>query len=205
MKTVKDNKIILGLTGGIASGKSTAANFFKSKNILVFDSDLEVKRIWEENEKAITYVKDKYNIDIKTNIGKKALANLIFNDKKVIKDINDLIHPLVFESIDRFIKENSNEKVLIIDMPLLFETGYYKKVDLSVLIYVDLNTQIERLMKRDNLSRSDALTRINAQMSLEDKKALSNYIINNNKDDIKILEEKLEALLSEVLKDETRR
>lgn len=205
MKTVKDNKIILGLTGGIASGKSTAANFFKSRNILVFDSDLEVKRIWEENEKAITYVKDKYNIDIKTNIGKKALANLIFNDKKVIKDINDLIHPLVFESIDRFIKENSNEKVLIIDMPLLFETGYYKKVDLSVLIYVDLNTQIERLMKRDNLSKSDALTRINAQMSLEDKKALSNYIINNNKDDIKILEEKLEALLSEVLKDETRR
>lgn len=205
MKTVKDNKIILGLTGGIASGKSTAANFFKSKNILVFDSDLEVKRIWEENEKAITYVKDKYNIDIKTNIGKKALANLIFNDKKVIKDINNLIHPLVFESIDRFIKENSNEKVLIIDMPLLFETEYYKNVDLSVLIYVDLNTQIERLMKRDNLSRSDALTRINAQMSLEDKKALSNYIINNNKDDIKILEEKLEALLSEVLKDETRR
>ena len=197
MSNVKNKPLIIGLTGGIASGKSTATAFLKQEGFLVFDSDLAVKEIWQHNKQAIDYVKNKYDIEINTNLGKQQLAKLLFTNPSIQKDINNLIHPIVFEMIENWINNNFNHKILIIDMPLLIESKYYLKVDQIILIYCDKDTQIKRLINRNNLTEEEALKRINAQLSLEEKKLYANYIINNNKT-ITYLYDELKAVMEEI-------
>ena len=197
MSNVKNKPLIIGLTGGIASGKSTATAFLKQEGFLVFDSDLAVKEIWQHNKQAIDYVKNKYDIEINTNLGKQQLAKLLFTNPSIQKDINNLIHPIVFEMIENWINNNINHKILIIDMPLLIESKYYLKVDQIILIYCDKDTQIKRLINRNNLTEEEALKRINAQLSLEEKKMYANYIINNNKT-ITYLYDELKAVMEEI-------
>lgn len=197
MSNVKNKPLIIGLTGGIASGKSTATAFLKQEGFLVFDSDLAVKEIWQRNKQAIDYVKNKYDIEINTNLGKQQLAKLLFTNPSIQKDINNLIHPIVFEMIENWINNNINHKILIIDMPLLIESKYYLKVDQIILIYCDKDTQIKRLINRNNLTEEEALKRINAQLSLEEKKMYANYIINNNKT-ITYLYDELKAVMEEI-------
>lgn len=197
MSNVKNKPLIIGLTGGIASGKSTATAFLKQEGFLVFDSDLAVKEIWQHNKQAIDYVKNKYDIEINTNLGKQQLAKLLFTNPSIQKDINNLIHPIVFEMIENWINNNINHKILIIDMPLLIESKYYLKVDQIILIYCDKDTQIKRLINRNNLTEEEALKRINAQLSLEEKKLFANYIINNNKT-ITYLYDELKAVMEEI-------
>lgn len=197
MNNVKNKPLIIGLTGGIASGKSTATAFLKQEGFLVFDSDLAVKEIWQHNKQAINYVKKKYDIEINTNLGKQQLAKLLFTNPSIQKDINNLIHPIVFEMIENWINNNINHKILIIDMPLLIESKYYLKVDQIILIYCDKDTQIKRLINRNNLTEEEALKRINAQLSLEEKKLYANYIINNNKTK-KYLYDELKAVMEEI-------
>jgi dephospho-CoA kinase len=193
VKHAKNKPFIYGLTGGIGSGKTTATNFFIKKNIKVFDSDLFVKHIWESNLELKKTIKDKYNIDISTISGKKELSNIIFSSISEKAYINSLIHPLVLDGILEFINLNSNEKFLVIDMPLLFEINYEKNVSKTILIYTSKKNQIKRIMKRDNLTKEEALNRINNQMSLKDKKKLADYVIVNNSSMDKYLE-KLELL-----------
>lgn len=201
MKTVKNKPKLYGLTGGIASGKSVATSVLKSLNVKIFDSDLYVKKLWRDNKELINNVNNKYNINIETKEGKKELSDIIFNNELERFFINSLIHPLVFKGIDKFVKENETEKFLIIDMPLLFEVGYEMKVDKTILIYTSKRNQINRVMKRDDITKEEAIKRINAQIRLKDKKRMSHYVINNNKniDDLKLKVK----LLYEVLNNES--
>ena len=200
--TVKNKPTIYGLTGGIASGKTTAVNFFKEKGVKVFESDSYVRYLWQNNEDLINQVNAKYNINIKTDEGRKSLANIIFNSELDKAYINSLVHPFVFEGVSKFVKENINAKYVIVDMPLLFEVGYDIKVDKTILIYTTSRNQLSRLMKRDNLSKEDAKKRINSQINLKDKRSLSTYVINNSKT-IDKLYDKLN-LMYEVMNDERK-
>lgn len=202
MKNVKNKPKIYGLTGGIASGKSITANFFIEHNIKVFDSDKYVKELYLNNSELINKVNTKYKIDINTLEGKTKLSNIIFNNELERMYLNSLIHPLVFQGIDEFIENNIKEDFLIIDMPLLFEVGYDKKVFKSILIYTSKKIQVKRLMNRDSLSKTNAMKRINSQLSLKDKKKMADYIIKNNKDK-EDLYKQLESLIG-VLKDESK-
>jgi len=201
VKTVKNKPKIYGLTGGIASGKSVAAGVFESLNVKIFDSDFYVKKLWEENDELIKKVNEKYNIDITKRKGKDELSNIIFNNELDRFYINSLVHPLVFEGVEKFIKDNIKEPFIIIDMPLLFEVGYENKVDKTILIYTNKRNQINRLMKRDNISKKEALLKINSQIKLKDKRKMSHFVINNNKK-IEDLKNKVK-LLYEVLKNES--
>ena len=200
VKPVKNRPYLYGLTGGIASGKSTASNFFIDKGVKVFDSDFYVKRLWVENESLIETVNKKYNINMETDSGKKELADIIFSDELEKIYINSLIHPLVFDAIEKWIEENINEKYLVIDMPLLFESSYENKVDKTIVIYTGRRNQITRLMKRDGLKRVDAEKRIKSQIDLKLKKSMASLVINNNST-IDKLYKKLE-LLYEVMENE---
>ncbi|MDY0278162.1 MAG: dephospho-CoA kinase [Acholeplasma sp.] len=201
MKNVKNKPMIYGLTGGIASGKTTALNYFIEKGIKVVDSDLIVKALWCKNNELINYVNQKFNLDIKSTAGKKKLADLIFNDVNIKKEIDNLVHPLVFKEIDEWVKKNKSEKILIIDMPLLFEVEYQDKVDKTILIATDMDLQIERLMKRDNVKYNDAIKRINSQMATHEKIKKADFIIYNN-DNKEILLNRLTNLW-EVIKHES--
>lgn len=194
---VKSNPVIYGLTGGIASGKSTALSYLRKKGIKIFDSDYAVSEIWKK-ESLQMKVKKTYNIDISNKAGKKELGNLIFSNEKIKLEIESLIHPLVFKQIDKWLKKQKDEKLVIIDMPLLFEVGYNKFVDKTILIDIEEKNQLIRLMKRNNLSKKDALLRIHSQMNMEGKRKLSNIIIDNN-GSIEDLYLKLDILIKELL------
>lgn len=179
---VKNKPYIIGLTGGIASGKSTASTYFKSKGIEVIDSDVIVKNLWKENEEMIQKAESLFGFKINTMADKKKISQLIFTDKKLRMKLNDIVHPYVFHTIDEKISEFNEKDIVVIDMPLLFEVGYEKKCDITCLVYVDLKTQIERLTSRDYISEEKALTKIKAQMDLEEKKVKADIIFDNQMD-----------------------
>lgn len=179
-KTVKNNKsYVIGLTGGIATGKTTAINYIKQKNIKVIDSDLIVKELWrnnlELNQKAI----ELFNLKSLEMVDKKELKQLVFNDQDKLKLLNNLVHPYVLREIERLVNLYRDEKYIIIDMPLLFEIKY-EKVDFKVLLYTTENQQITRLIKRDNISIEQAQLIISKQMKSNLKLLMADYVIYNN-------------------------
>ena len=179
---VKNKPYIIGLTGGIASGKSTASAYFKSRGIEVIDSDLIVKDLWKENEEMIQKAESLFGFKINTIQDKKKVSQLIFTDKKLRIKLNDIVHPYVFHQIEQMIKTFHDQEMIVIDMPLLFEVGYEKKCDITCLVYIDLKTQVERLAKRDDITEEKALTKIKAQMDLEEKKVKADIILDNQMD-----------------------
>lgn len=179
-KTVKNNKsYVIGLTGGIATGKTTTINYIKQKNIKVIDSDLIVKELWrnnlELNQKAI----ELFNLKSLEMVDKKELKQLVFNDQDKLKLLNNLVHPYVLREIERLVNLYRYEKYIIIDMPLLFEIKY-EKVDFKVLLYTTENQQITRLIKRDNISIEQAQLIISKQMKSNLKLLMADYVIYNN-------------------------
>lgn len=194
----KNKTKVYGLTGGIATGKSTVANYLTSKGFLVFNSDLKVSEIWETNKELKDYIKDNYNIDLANSMGKKELAKLIFSNKKVKKEVESLIHPFVLKAISKWVLSNKNEKILFLDIPLLYEIGYENNVNEVIVVYTNRNNQIKRLMLRDNLKIDEAQLRVDAQIDIEIKRLKANYVINNN-DTLEELYEEIDKLLKELI------
>lgn len=182
---------VIALTGGIASGKSTASSYLIKKGFQVIDADQIVKDLYNDEEISL-FIAKKFNALTNDKLDRVKLGNIIFSDEKKRKQLEKILHPLVFQKID-FEISNSLEYLIFIDIPLLFETKY-SKYDESLLIYLDQENQIDRLMKRNNLSKEEALLRIKSQMSLEKKKKLANYVI-NNKGTISMLYEAIDKYL----------
>ena len=187
---MKQNKcLLLGLTGGISTGKSTVSNILKNKGYKVIDADKIAKEVVEVSMPAYEEIVDYFGEDIllmDKTIDRKKLGKLIFNNINLREKLNSIVHPYVF----RAIKENINyycekEKLVFLDIPLLFEQIELLKKHSIIfheiwLVYTDEETQIERLMKRDTISRREAIAKIKAQMSIEEKKNRSSRIIDNS-------------------------
>ena len=200
VQIVKHKPYLIGLTGGIASGKTTASNMFKEEGIKVIDSDHIVKMLWQNDQDMIKEIELSFGYPM-TEEGKKRLASEIFQDDEKRKILNRIIHPRVFSIIEDEKKKLSDEKIIVIDMPLLIEVGYQSEVDTVVLVYVDLMTQLNRLISRDHLSEDSAYLRINSQMSLEEKKDYADLILDNTKE-IKYLKEAIKNFLNRVKHEE---
>lgn len=179
--------IIVGLTGGIASGKSTVSELIKQRGIPVIDADKIAREIVEKGSIVLKDIVNEFGYEILNEDGelnRKKLRELVFNDKRKLDKLNQITHPAIKERI----LENINRlrdigcKICIVDAALLIEAKFNEIVDLVILIYVDQKTQIERLIKRDNISKEDALKIINSQMKLEDKIKFADYIVDNTKD-----------------------
>lgn len=175
----------LGLTGGIASGKSTASRFFKSKGIPVIDADVIARKALESDQPAFKNVVDAFGKGIVTDEGqldRKALGQLIFDDESKRRKLNAIVQDDIRQRINHQKAEYKEKEapLVILDIPLLFEAGYEKEVNAVMVIYVDRETQISRLMKRDNLSIGDAIKRIEAQYPIEEKAEKADIVINNN-------------------------
>lgn len=190
---------IYGLTGGIATGKSTVANYLTSLGFLVFDSDLKVKELWETNKELKEHIKFNYHIDINQVNGKDELSKLIFSNKIVKKEIELLIHPFVLSAIKEWVSINSLEKVLFLDIPLLYEIGYEANVSKVIVVYTNKKEQIKRLMLRNSLSEIEAIKRIESQIDIESKKLKADYIIDNNNKSLLDLYKEVDKLLKELI------
>ena len=166
------------LTGGIATGKSTVANLFMLHGFLTIDADKIAHKILDNNTSKIAELfGDKYIINNK--VARKELGNLIFNNIEEKLKLEKFIHPLIKEQIIDSAKIfEANNKPYLIDIPLFFENKNYD-IKRSITVYTSKDIQIQRLTKRDKSTKEDALSRINNQMDIEEKKLLSTYIIDN--------------------------
>ena len=171
----------IGLTGGIGSGKTFISKIFNSNNVFViFDSDLYAKHIMEHNIDVIDMIKEK--------IGKKSyedgfiqtkyISDIIFNDKKKLNELNKIVHPKVLEELKKF-KYNNLNKLIIIESAILFETGIYLQNDYNILVKAPVKDRINRVIKRDKISKVDVLKRISSQWSDSKKMDLADFVIDN--------------------------
>lgn len=177
--------IILGLTGGIATGKSTVSKFFIEEGIPVIDTDLIARNLL--NKGTDTYyevIKFFSNEILLTNdeINRKKLGRVIFTNSQKRKKLNEIIHPKVREIVDLEILQHKEEgcKVVVIDVPLLFETNYQEIVDRTIVVYAKPIKQLERLASRDNITIEYAKMKIDSQMPLSEKVDMADYIIDNS-------------------------
>jgi dephospho-CoA kinase len=177
--------IVIGLTGGIASGKSTVASILIEKGITVIDADIEARLAVEKGEEAYEEIIACFGNEIileDGSIDRAKLGSIIFHNDKQRQKLNSIVHPAVRK---RMLTKKDNaiandEKLVIMDIPLLFESNLTFMVDKTILVYVDEDIQLDRLMKRNELSKYDAAARINSQMPLKEKIKLADAVINNN-------------------------
>ncbi len=183
----------IGLTGGIASGKSTAVKIFVENGFKVIDSDLIVKNILDNDEEITLYIKKFFGEKFFKfgRLLKKDFGEYIFTYDDARKKYEDFIMPKIFEKIDEeFLKhEKRGEKICILDAPLLIEKNLHKKMDFVVLIFVSEEIQLKRLILRDGICKESAMKRINAQMDLNTKKIFSDFIIDNSKGRLELKEQ----------------
>lgn len=171
----------IGLTGGIASGKSSASAYFRKKDIPVIDCDQIVRNLWIDSDPMNQEVYDAFGLNGRNAQDRMILSNMVFQSAPKRQMLNEIVHPYVFEEVEKEKQFYELYPLVVIDMPLLFEVGYQTKVDHTLLIYADQKTQIERLRKRNGLKTKDALLRIQSQMPMQEKKKLADHVIDNRK------------------------
>lgn len=193
----------VGLTGGIGSGKSTISEMIKEKNIPVIDADKisrEVLRLYPEILIEVKEVFGKEFVDDNGNLKRREFGSYIFKNKNKRIEYENIIMPYIIKETFRRVKEleENKEQICVLDAPTLIEQGLYKYMDINILVWVDKNTQINRVVKRDRLSTGEVINRINAQMSMEEKKKFVDYIIDNSKD-IENTKGELDKIFMEVM------
>lgn len=176
--------LVIGLTGGIATGKSSVAGFFKDADIPVIETDVIAKNVLAPGTEAYQKTLELFGDDILIGpheINRKALAKAIFEDEKKRKALNKIVHPEVktIAVSQANVYKKEGHAMIIVDVPLLFEAGFDAMVDATMVVTLPKAVQTERLMARDGISKSYALKKINAQMPLKEKKKLADYAIDN--------------------------
>ena len=171
---------IVGLTGGIGSGKTTVANFFKELGVPIYIADAEAKKLMTKNVELQQKIKALLGTEAYQNgeLNRKYIADLVFKNPEKLRALNSLVHPAVAEDFKKW--TNSQNAVFVIkESALLFETGDYKNCDVVILVKASLDERIRRVMKRDAISKDGVMERISHQWSDEKKEILSDYIIEN--------------------------
>ncbi len=177
--------MIIGITGGIGTGKSTVSNYLIEKGYNVIDADkisreiignIQIKKIIIQTFGS-QILEDPLNIN--SNISRNKLRKIVFSNKKNTVKINDIMHPAIIEEIKRQIDLQKTRKLVFVDVPLLFETNLEYLFDKILLVYANQEIQIKRVMERDNKDREETIKIIKSQMNIEEKKYKSDYIIDN--------------------------
>ena len=176
--------LVLGLTGNIGCGKSSVSTIFMGNNIKVVDADIVARQIFDDknllNEVFSTFGESIKNQD--GSLNRRALGNIVFNDDEKLILLNNLTHPKIKQKILSKVEEykNQGEKIVVIDSALLIEDDYIPYIQKLILITCRKEIQINRIIARDNCTKEEAISRINSQMSQEEKVKFADYIIDNS-------------------------
>lgn len=178
--------LILGLTGNIGCGKSSLSKILIQNNIDVIDADIISRNIFEDKE-LLNLVFENFGENIKNldgSLDRKSLGNIVFNDDQKLVILNGLTHPKIKEKILNKINEirNIGKSLVVIDAALLIEGGYLDILDKLIVITCKESIQISRIQLRDNLTKEQAISRMNSQMSQDEKIKYADYIIDNSGD-----------------------
>ena len=183
--------MIVGLTGGIGTGKSTVSRKLRERGYPVIDLDVISREVIEYPEVIDELVRNfgneilenQNNISGKKSISRNKLRQTVFKEEKKLSVLNSIMHPPIVEEMRRQIEElRKSYKTVFVEVQLLFEAKLEKEFDIIVLVYADKKTQLERVLKRDGRSEGEVQQIINAQMDMTEKRRVSNYIIENNGD-----------------------
>jgi dephospho-CoA kinase len=171
---------IIGLTGGIGSGKTTIANYFESKGIPVYIADDEARKIMQSDE-IIAAIKKIFGDAVFENefLSREKLAEIVFNNPEKLKQLNAIIHPAVREHFAGWILEHSTDPYVIYEAAILFESGRYEECDHIISVTAPIESRIQRVMQRDQTTREQVLKRINAQWTDEQRVSKSDFVIEN--------------------------
>lgn len=198
------NLLVIGLTGGLATGKTTVAKIFKSFGAIIIDADKIAKEIVKPNFPAWQELKEYFGPKILNDdlsINRKLLAKLIFSNEAHLKKLNEIMHPKIIHKIKQQIKnaQNSslNRLIIIIDAPLLIEANMLSMIDKLIVVTASETTQIRRLMARNNLSKDEAKKRIYSQIPLFEKVKLADFVIDTDCSKIE-LKKKVKEVLKEI-------
>ncbi|WP_143317609.1 dephospho-CoA kinase [Clostridium sp. HBUAS56017] len=177
--------IKVGLTGGIGTGKSTVSSMLIAAGFKVIDADLVAKQVLNNYPQILDTVRREFGegfFDWRGQFRRKEFGNHIFRFPKQRIKYEAIIIPYIIKEINLAFEryEKNGEKLVVLDAPTLIENNLHKDMDYVILVWADNNTQIQRVKLRDKVSNGDAISRVNAQMSLEEKKEYANILIENN-------------------------
>lgn len=174
-------KRVIGVTGGIASGKSNVCSLIESMGNYVIDCDRISYDLSKKGEAIYNVILEKfgkvYFLD-NGELDRKKLGKLIFNDSNSKKLLDNITHPIIIDSINKKI-ESSNKDIIFLEAPLLYETNLDKICDKVICVYLNKELQLKRLMEREKIDKDYALAKIHSQMDLELKKSLADYVIDS--------------------------
>lgn len=190
--------MVIALTGGIGTGKSTIGKMLLNRGIPIIDTDLIAREVIEYPNIILALVKLFGNdILLENKIDRKKLAQKVFGDKKKVEMLNSIMHPAILKKMwEEVEKKKKTNKFVVVDIPLLFEIKFEDKFDKILLVYAPKNIQLERIIKRDNRTKEEAENIINSQINIEEKKKKSDYVINNT-ESIENSEKQLEKIIKE--------
>jgi len=190
LATIKEGimALIVGLTGGIVGGKSTVASMFRDLGAKIIDADILGHSVILPYKPAWKKIIKLFGEDILGNdltIDREKLGKIVFADQALLKKLNKITHPEIIKLIKKEInlarnKTHNQEKILVIDAALIYEAKIDKIMDKIIVVYIDEDEQIKRLIKRNNLSKDEALQRVKSQIPMKEKIKMADYVIDNN-------------------------
>lgn len=180
----------IGLTGGIACGKSTVAQLFVKRGAKLVDADLVAREVVMPGEQVLRRIVEQFQsyaeqplLHSDDTLNREVLGRVVFEDEKKLKQLEEMMHPVIRErmkaTIDGYLKADP-QAIVLADIPLLFETGQADVYDRNIVVYVPKSMQIERLMARNQLTQAEARRRVELQMDIDQKRKLADYIIDNS-------------------------
>ena len=178
--------LVIGLTGGIATGKSTVSDILENAGAVIIDADRIARQVVKKNLPAYRQIVDSFGESVLLpdgEIDRTALGHVIFNDPRKKQLLNTIVHPQVRKETKRQlrrIEKNDPNALVILDIPLLYETGMHRNLSEVIVVYAPEHAQVKRLMQRDQISEEDALARIRSQMPIEQKKSRATLVIDNS-------------------------
>ena len=185
---------VIGLTGGIGSGKTTIAGFFKQNGVPVYIADDGAKKVMQSaeiiNEVKLTFGESLFDNDV---LNRPKLAEIVFNNADKLAKLNSIVHPAVKRDFELWLSQHQEYEFVIYESAILFESGRYIECDYIVTVTAPIEIRIERVLKRDNTTRENVLNRMKMQWDDEKRISLSNFVINNS--NLKIAEEDVVKIL----------
>ncbi|HHT65332.1 MAG TPA: dephospho-CoA kinase [Clostridiales bacterium] len=193
----------IGLTGGIASGKTTVSKILQEFGVPVIDADMVYSRLTQNGKpvwQAVLHTFGKKYFRPDGELDRKALGSLVFQNSKAREKLNRITHPIVKDEmlrIRKYIEQEQNPPLIVMDVPLLFESGWHQWMDEVWVVAVPKKMQIARLMQRDGLTREEALLRIHSQLDMEEKRKMAHRVIDNSQS-ISETKDQIKKILSEL-------
>ncbi|NVO10632.1 MAG: dephospho-CoA kinase [Bacteroidales bacterium] len=191
----------IGVTGGIGSGKTQVCSIISAMGYPIFNADLVARRIVEEDSKIIMSIKEVFGDNIYSNglLNRKRVAELVFSNPKLLETLNYIVHPAVKDYFNNWVLNYHSRSLVVEEAAILFESDTYKDLDKIIVVSAPLEVRINRVKKRDGMSREAILNRINSQLHQEELIKRGDYIIEN--DEVQLILPQIVVIINDLLKD----